>query len=217
MKELAPGLWQWTRTHPEWHPKGFGDAVSSYALLDDAGLVIVDPLLVGEDDPELATLESKATGTVRILITLPYHVRSAEPIWKRLRARHDVGIYGHANCTSRLADASGFTALQGGETLVGGIRAHSFGSPRRAELPFELPSHRALAVGDVVVETGEGALRVWAQGPAKEPWWSERFIPTLRPLAELDVERVLVTHGDPVVTQGARALAKALAAPAWRR
>lgn len=217
MKELAPGLWQWTRTHPEWHPKGFGDVVSSYALLDDAGLVIVDPLLEGEDDPELATLESKATGTVRILITMPYHVRSAEPIWKRLRARHDIGIYGHANSTSRLADASGFTALEGGETLAGGIRAHSFGSPRRAELPFELPSHRAIAFGDVVVETGEGALRVWAQGSAKEPWWSERFIPTLRPLAELDIERVLVTHGDPVVQQGARALAKALAAPAWRR
>ena len=42
-------------------------------------------------------------------------------------------------------------------------------------------------------------------------------MPTLRPLAELDLERVLVTHGEPVLRAGARALAKALDAPAWRR
>jgi hypothetical protein len=217
MQELAPGLWQWTRTHPDWHPKGFGDAVSCYALLDDAGLVLVDPLLDGEDDPALATLESKASRSVRILITMAYHVRSSESIWNRLRARHDVTIYGHATCASRLGDASGFRALEGGETIAGGIRAHSFGSPRRAELPFELPSHRAIAFGDVVVETGNGELRVWAQGSAKQPWWDERFIPTLRPLSELDVQRVLVTHGAPVLKDGARALASALGSGPWRR
>ena len=58
---------------------------------------------------------------------------------------------------------------------------------------------------------------MWAQGSANEPWWSERFIPTLRPLAGLDVERVLVTHGDPVLKQGARELARALDAPPWHR
>jgi glyoxylase-like metal-dependent hydrolase (beta-lactamase superfamily II) len=217
MKELAPGLWHWTRRHPEWHPKGFGDVVSSYALLDDAGLVIVDPLLDGDDDPALAELETRAAGTVRILITMPYHARSAEPLWKRLRAKHDVGVFVHRNAASRFGDSSGFTALEGGETIAGGIRAHSFGSPRRAELPYELPSHRALAFGDVVVETGKGELRVWAQGSAKQPWWNERFIPTLRPLAELDTERVLVTHGTPVLKRGGAALAKALDAGPWRR
>ena len=58
---------------------------------------------------------------------------------------------------------------------------------------------------------------MWALSSSKEPWWSRRFIPTLRPLAELDLERVLVAHGEPVLRQGARALAKALDAPAWRR
>jgi glyoxylase-like metal-dependent hydrolase (beta-lactamase superfamily II) len=215
--ELAAGLWRWTRTHPDWHPAGFGDEVSSYALRDHEGLVLVDPLLDGEDDPELAALETQATGSVRILITMAYHVRSAELIRDRLRPRHAVGIYGHASCASRLADTSGFTALAGGETIAGGIRAHAFGSPRRAELPFELPSHRALAFGDVVVETGGGELRVWAQGSAKQPWWDERFIPTLRPLAGLDVERVLVTHGAPVLEHGARELAAALERGPWRR
>jgi glyoxylase-like metal-dependent hydrolase (beta-lactamase superfamily II) len=216
LDELAPGLWHWTRQHPEWHPPGFGDEVSSYALVDAAGLVLVDPLLGGEDDPELAEIEAQATGSVRILITMGYHVRSSELIWQRLGPKR-AGIYGHASCASRLEDTSGFTPLAGGETLAGGIRAHSFGSPRRAELPYELPSHRAIAFGDVIVETGKGRLRVWASGSAKQPWWDERFIPTLRPLAQLDVQRVLVTHGAPVLNAGAKALASALDAGPWRR
>ena len=216
MDELADGLWRFARRHPEWHPQGFGDVVSSYALLDDAGLVLVDPLLDGEDDPALAELEEKATGAVRIVITMAYHVRSSELIWKRLGPTR-TRIYGHASCASRLGDTSGFTALGAARRSRAGIRAHSFGSPRRAELPFELPSHRALAFGDVVVETGGGALRVWAWGSAKQPWWDERFIPTLRPLTELDVERVLVTHGEPVLRGGAMAVTAALDAGPWRR
>jgi glyoxylase-like metal-dependent hydrolase (beta-lactamase superfamily II) len=216
MRELAPGLWHWTRQHPAWHPQGFGDEVSSYALLDDAGLVLVDPLVDGEDDPVLAELEQRPTGSVRIVVTMGYHVRSSELLWKRLGPKR-TGIYGPAGCASRLGDTSGFTALAGGDTIEGGIRAHGFGSPRRAELAIELPSHRALAFGDVVVETGKGALRVWAWGSSKQPWWDERFIPTLRPLAALDVERVLVTHGRPVLEHGAKELAAALSKGPWRR
>jgi molybdenum cofactor biosynthesis enzyme MoaA len=36
-------------------------------------------------------------------------------------------------------------------------------------------------------------------------------------LTELDVERVLVTHGEPVLRDGARALAASLARPPWSR
>jgi hypothetical protein len=216
--ELAPGLWRWTRRHPGWHPGGFGDEVASFALRDDAGLVIVDPLLDGAADPELATLEAQASGSVRILITIPYHVRSAELVWQRLRSQHDVAIHGHARCASRLEDTSAFRAVSGGETLAGGIRAYAIGKPRRMEVPFELPSHRALAFGDAIVETGRGSLRVWKQWEhVAADWYERRFLPTLRPLTELDVDRVLVTHGEPVLQGGARALAQALSAPPWSR
>ncbi len=40
---------------------------------------------------------------------------------------------------------------------------------------------------------------------------------TLSALTELDVERVLVTHGEPVLRDGARALAASLARPPWSR
>jgi glyoxylase-like metal-dependent hydrolase (beta-lactamase superfamily II) len=218
LQELAPGLWRWTRRHPDWHPHGFGDEVASFAVRDEAGLVLVDPLLDDGDDPVLAALEAKAAGSVRILITIPYHVRSAERIWRHLRGQHDVAIHGHARCAGRLEDTSGFRAVSGCETLAGGIRTFSIGKPRRMEVPFELPSHRALAFGDAIVATGGGALRVWKQWEhVAADWYEGRFLPTLRPLAELDVDRVLVTHGEPVLQGGARALAKALDAPPWSR
>jgi glyoxylase-like metal-dependent hydrolase (beta-lactamase superfamily II) len=218
MHEIAPDLWRWTRRHPDWHPAGFGDHVSSFALRDAAGLVIVDPLLEGEADPELAELEALAEGQVRILITIPYHVRSAELVWQRLRGTHDTAIYGHARCASRLGDSSALRAVRGGETLAGGIRVHAIGKPRRMELPFELPSQRALAFGDAIVETGRGGLRVWKQwDDVAADWYEDRFLPTLRPLAELEVDRVLVTHGEPVLQDGARALKKAFAAAPWSR
>jgi molybdenum cofactor biosynthesis enzyme MoaA len=45
----------------------------------------------------------------------------------------------------------------------------------------------------------------------------ERFLPTLDALTRLDVERVLVTHGEPVLREGTRALAASLARPPCRR
>ena len=216
MDEIEPGLWRWTCRHPDWHPAGFGDEVASYALRDDAGTVPVDPLLDGPHDPKLETLLAD-TGKVRILITIPYHVRSAELIWARLRDSYDVAIYGHWRCRSRLHDVSCFRPVRGGETIAGGIRAHAVGNPRRMEVPFEIPAHRALAFGDLVVETGGGELRVWKQWENAAPWYEETYLPTIRPLAGLDVERVLVTHGQPVLRGGAAALAAAFARPAWSR
>lgn len=31
--ELVPGLWRWTRRHPEWDPGAFGAEVGSYAVV----------------------------------------------------------------------------------------------------------------------------------------------------------------------------------------
>jgi glyoxylase-like metal-dependent hydrolase (beta-lactamase superfamily II) len=84
-------------------------------------------------------------------------------------------------------------------------------------MPLWLPSHSAVAFGDAVVEA-EGALRLWAQGPRTDRYRTfvrERFAPTLEPLVALAPERVLVTHGRPVLSGGAAALAAA--EPWWLR
>jgi glyoxylase-like metal-dependent hydrolase (beta-lactamase superfamily II) len=220
-EELADGLWRWTARHPEWHPGAFGAAVASYALRDDDGLVLVDPLLpAGADaDPSraavLETLDRAAAGvTATIVITIPYHVRSAA----ELAARYDAEIVGHRACAKRLAGADvRFRAAGPADALRGGLRLQAIGRPRRYEQPVWLPSHRALAFGDAIVETG-GALRMWTEKPPDDKvrrFYRDRFAPSAQPLLDLGAERVLVTHGRPVLADGTAALAAALAAPPW--
>jgi hypothetical protein len=94
------------------------------------------------------------------------------------------------------------------------MTAHAIGRPRRGELPLHLPWASALAFGDAVVGV-DGGLRVWEQGARDPRWYRERLVPTLAPLTHLGAERVLVTHGLPVFSDGTDALRAALAAPPW--
>jgi glyoxylase-like metal-dependent hydrolase (beta-lactamase superfamily II) len=214
LDEVAPGLWRFAGTR-----NGSPPTMTAYALRDGENTILVDPLVVGETEPLLAALDEIVRGRVRILVTTPFHVRGSGLLWRRWRDRYEVTIFGHEHCATRLDDRSAFRPLRGGETLEGGVRAHSIGRPRRAEIPFELPSHRALAFGDAVLEV-DGELRIWPRLrdlQDRRAWYEERFLPTLEALTLLDVERVLVTHGEPVLRDGARALAASLARPPWRR
>jgi hypothetical protein len=68
------------------------------------------------------------------------------------------------------------------------------------------------------VTNTDGELRMWIQDPLNEErlaFYRNRFAPTLAPLLELPVERVLVTHGPPVVKDAAAALRRAVKAPPW--
>ena len=214
LDEVAPGLWQFTVAR-----NGIPPTMTAYALRDGEDTILVDPLVAGETEPLLAALDEIVRGRVRILVTTPFHVRGSELLWRRWRDRHGVTIFGHEHCATRLDDRSAFRPLRGGETLDRGVRAYGIGRPRRAEVPFELPSHRALAFGDTVLEV-DGELRVWPRhrdGERRRTWYEQRFLPTLGVLTRLDVERVLVTHGEPVLRDGARALAASLTRPLWSR
>ena len=164
----------------------------------------------------LAQLDAMAGRPVAILITVPYHTRSAEP----LRERYGATIHGHPAVTKRLRDTTGFSAIEPGAQLPGGARAFAIGKPRRHETPIHLPSHRALALGDAIVTTPEGELRMWHNervDAARARWYRDVFAPTAAPLLELDLERILVTHGEPILHDGHAALAGALDAAPWYR
>jgi hypothetical protein len=209
LKEIAPGLLYWATRHPEWHPGEFGARVGSYAAATDTDLLLIDPLGAPPDD----LLRER----VSILITIGYHVRSAEELWKRWRADVPVTIYGPPLAGRRLPREA-FRELAPGEEGPAGVRAFSIGRPVRGERPLWLPSHNALVFGDSLVTNLDGELRMWIQDPltdARAAFYRERFAPTLAPLLELPVERVLVTHGAPVLKDAAAALRRAVEAPPW--
>jgi hypothetical protein len=218
MQNLTEGLWRWTARHPEWHPGEFGAEVACYAArADDDTTLLIDPLLPPDPASVLAVIDETLSKRLAILITIPYHVRSAEELWNRYRETADTTIHGHPACAKRLNDRSAFHEIDLAVSLPGGVAAHAIGKPRRYETPLHLPSHDALVFGDAVAESG-GRLVVWSSEKidAKvERFYRERFNPTLEPLLELDFDTVLATHGQPLMSGGKRALRQALDSKPW--
>jgi hypothetical protein len=217
MQKLTEGLWRWTARHPEWHPGEFGAEVACFAASAGDTTLLIDPLLPPQPEQVLETIDDNLGDRLAILITIPYHVRSAEELWRRYEKDAETTIHGHPASAKRLDDRSAFREIDPGVPLPGGVTAHTIGKPRRYEMPLHLPSHDALVFGDAVAQA-DGRLVVWATDKVDakvERFHRERFNPTLEPLLELDFERVLVTHGQPVLSGGKGALRDALNAKPW--
>jgi glyoxylase-like metal-dependent hydrolase (beta-lactamase superfamily II) len=220
-EEIAPDLWRWTARHPQWHPGEFGREVACFAMRVRAGgTLLVDPLLPpDEPDAVLALLDALASGRgpLNVYITIPYHVRSTREIVGRYGGER-VRVWGERRAARRLAPDVEVIEPEPGAELPFGGRAFSIGRPRRSELPLWIEDHAALAFGDAVVTTPEGALRVWSfdrLDARRLAFYRDRFVPTLAPLLELPARRILVTHGDPVLEDGAAALRRAAAEQPW--
>jgi glyoxylase-like metal-dependent hydrolase (beta-lactamase superfamily II) len=211
--ELRPGLHHWTARHPEWHAAdGFAAEVACYALAapgegGDNTLLLVDPL-VPDDAPGLLDELAAQARDVAILITIGYHVRSAAA----LSERYDATAYGPDSARRRLP------AVRPLAEAPAGVEAFAIGRPRRTETPLWLPSHRAVAVGDAVVTTPTGELRMWCQEPVtpqRAAFYAQRFAPTLQPLIDRRPLHVLTTHGEPQLDDASNVLAECAAKPPW--
>jgi hypothetical protein len=219
MQKLSDGLWRWTARHPEWHPGEFGAEVACFAAQAGDTTLLIDPLLP-EDEAAAAVLDgidAAVRDRLAILITIPYHVRSSEELWRRYRKDAETTIHGHRACTKRLKDESAFREIDPSTPLPGEVTAHTIGKPRRYEMPLHVPSHEALAFGDAVAEV-DGRLVMWATDRVDgkvASFYRDRFAPTLEPLLELDWDRALVTHGQPLLEGGHTALRRALGSKPW--
>lgn len=211
---LAPGLHRWTARHPDWHPGHWGAEVACFAhTTADGDLLLVDPLLPA-DEPDLLDDLARAATNTYILITIPYHVRSSEQLSERYRA----SIHGPPQAAGRFTKTTNFHPLEPGAPGPGGAQAFAIGKPRRHERPIWLPSCRAIAFGDALVSTPENELRMWIQHeptPKRIAWYRDAFAPTLDALRALPATRVLTTHGEPILVDGAAALGAALDQDPW--
>lgn len=186
MEDLGGDIWRWTLPHPEWGTTT--QVVHSYAVHAGGDTVLIDPLF---EDPE--PLDALIEGRVTVAITVPYHVRSAAEAARRWDAR----VVGHPDLARR------------------GLRVHER-APGVTLHP--IPGHKervvqvadALAFGDRVIGA-EGGLRIWDQSHIGDAYRA-RLNGWLERLLELDFERVLTTHGEPVLKDGRAALKAALAA-----
>jgi glyoxylase-like metal-dependent hydrolase (beta-lactamase superfamily II) len=197
VQELRPGLWRWTGEHPEWdHAETWGPEVASvYAELEDT-VVVVDPLVPAADEDRfweaLDRDVERSARPLHVLLTVHWHERSVAAVLDRY----------HATL---------WRPEEKGE-LPNGVHAEIVKGSDWMEALFFLEPHRALVAGDLLISTnGEIEMPV-AWFPKDEREWAETELkPDLRKrLAALPVELVLVSHGNPVLENGADALERGL-------
>jgi len=194
MEQIEAGLWRWTAPHPDWRPARKKDSASDWprevgCVAAELGseLVLIDPLVDGE--AQWTWLDECAAGrAVHVLQTIAWHKRSRDEVLERYGDRAD-----------RLAP-------EGVETIrVAGVR----------ENVFWLAGYGALVPGDTLIGDGAGGVRMCPEswlGYAKPRVGHAELRAALAPVLHLPVERVLLSHGEPVVAGGAAALRRALAA-----
>lgn len=152
--------------------------------------VFFDPLLPPDPEPFWEWADDRIAGRpVAVLTTIGWHRRSRDAFV----ARYAASV---SRAESRLPRGVESFVLRGaGETL------------------FWLPERRTLIAGDRILGAPGGGLRL-----CPESWL--RYLSSgltqadlrrlLRPLLDLPIERVLVSHGEPVLSGGAEVLARAV-------
>jgi hypothetical protein len=198
VQKLTAGLWRWTASHPEWqHAERWGPEVASvYAELPDA-LVVVDPLVPEDEEARFwAALDRDIAGAGRplhVLLTVHWHERSVAAVLDRYHAM--------------------LWRPEEETPLPAGVRAEVVKGSDWVEALFYLEPYRALVAGDLLIGSNGGVELPLDWFPKDErEWVRDTLRPDLRErLAALPVELVLVSHGDPVLEDGAAALARGLA------
>jgi glyoxylase-like metal-dependent hydrolase (beta-lactamase superfamily II) len=203
IRDIASGLWVWSREHPEWTPDSdFDGPVTSTCVASGGEVVVLDPLAPEPGDSEAWARLDASPPTV-VVILKPDHVRDVDLFVRRYGAR----AFGPWLFYPGDAPRAALTAIEAGSSVPGGLEA-LYDGRGRAETPMWIAEHRTLVFADAL-GAPRGELLVW-DCPALQ----ERALPALRALLELPFERVIVSHGDPVHDRSA--YERALAIPPWR-
>jgi hypothetical protein len=188
---LAEGLWRWTAVHPGWehwpdHERESPEVGCVYYEADDA-TVLIDPLVpAGEEDDFFRHLDADVERRglpVVVLLTAEWHRRSAD----ELAARYDARIGG------ALPDGVEELVIQGSD---------------ERQVAYFIRPHAALVVCEIFAVDVDGELRVCQSPALARP---DELEGSLQRLMALPVERLLVSHGEPVLEDARGRMAEALA------
>lgn len=191
--EIGPGLWHWTASHPR-----IGVDVSTYYLEPER--VLLDPVI---PDEGIEWLEARGAPE-HIVLTNRHHDREA---WQ-LREAFGCDVHCIANGLHELEGRGPVTPFEFGDELPGGIVVHEVGAICPDETALHIPSHRALAVADGVVRwPGVEGLSFVPDSLLDDPEETRQGLrDAYSRLLELDFDRLLLAHGDPVAEDGKAAL-----------
>ncbi len=206
-EEVRPGLWRWTAHHDEWKRE-----VASFAVEAESGLVLIDPLLTGDQWEQLD--EAAADRRLDVLLTIHWHARSAAAV----AARFDGGrVWAHSRNRAAVARRAPVTdVFRIGDELPAGLVALE--ARPRSEVLYWVPRSRALIAGDALLGDGERRAGLhtcpasWLPGANK----LDDLRHSLEPVLDLPVELVLPSHGAPILTGAEEALRRVVDGDAGR-
>lgn len=191
-QQLAGGLYRWLAPHPEWREGCGWDRMVGSVLYEVSGMVaLFDPLLPAEGrDGFLAWLDELVAGRpVTVLTTIRWHRRDRELLAERYAAN----------------------ATQAWNVIPPGVSARFLNGAE--EICFWLPGVESLVFGDCLVGVGEGGVALCPEDWLEEvPVDRRGLADLLEPLVKLPAQRLLVSHGEPVLHDGAAALVRAIRA-----
>ena len=182
--------------HPAWRPGAepggpddWGPIVGSLLFELPAAVVLIDPLLPVDGRAELLDWIDERVGErmVSILTTIRWHHRDREQLAERYRR----------------PTGPAWNAVPQGVVP----------KPLRGagETAYWLSDARALVFGDRVLGDEDGGARLCPESWLRAVTVDRRGLARLMaPLIELDIERLLVSHGEPVLHDGRAALARAV-------
>jgi glyoxylase-like metal-dependent hydrolase (beta-lactamase superfamily II) len=229
MEQVRPDLWRWTAPHPEWKPSAtgtpgeWGQLVGSVLYEPpepEAPLVLVDPQAPAAGSAEAAAFWKKLDGAVErrgrpvaVLVANCFHHRSAKDVLERYRERPGAEIWAPESARAHLEKVACPVTryYQDGEILPGGLVAYEVEGLCPGEAALYLPRHQAVIAADALLGSDGGKLRVppvsWSADAER---YHQRLRPSIQRLLEVPVEMVLVSHGQPVLSGGRRAIQEAL-------
>jgi hypothetical protein len=188
---IAEGLWRWTAPHPNWenwpgHEREAREVGCVYYEAGDAA-VLIDPLVPADEEDDFfrhldADVERRGLPVV-ILLTAGWHRRSAD----ELSARYDARI---------------------GGTLPQGVEEIAIDGADERQVAYFIQPHAALVVAEIFGVDIDGELYVGRSPALERP---DELEASLGRLMKLPIERLLVSHGAPVLEDAKPRMAEALA------
>jgi glyoxylase-like metal-dependent hydrolase (beta-lactamase superfamily II) len=193
--QIAPELWYWTAPHPAWRSGAdWPEEVGCVYYETPDAVALIDPLVPRGDEKDFwAFLDdhvSRAAVPVRVLLTAPWHERSAPTVAER----YGTSVWLHGSDTP----------------LPVGVEAFVPGGSDEGQVGFFLRPHRTLVVAEFLLGV-DGALQVM---PSPAMTDAAAFEKSLRTLLDLPIDHVLVSHGPPVLGDAKRKIEEALLANA---
>ncbi len=188
---IADGLWRWTAEHPNWeswpeHERWPREVGCVFYEAADATLLI-DPLVpAGEEDDFFRHLDADVERhglLVVILLTAEWHRRSADELAVRYGARI-------------------------GGDLPAGVEEIPIEGADERQVAYFLRPDAALVVAEVFQVDVDGELLLCDSPALKRP---EEFQSSLDRLMEMPIERLLVSHGEPILEDAKTRMVEALA------